>query len=134
MKWFWRVFLALVCVAAPRVAAEAHEIHSESSGFLHALSGAGHFAGFFILGAMGGFYVCLFKGRIYIIGAALFFMLLASHAHVPIPTPAGLLFALGFLGAGAIIALAAARLATALAERLGLSPPNAGGNERSSDR
>lgn len=122
MGSFRGLLLFVVFVVTP-VSALAHPAAPGSSGFLHALASADHFTGFFVIGAMCGLYLHLFRGRLYVYGSLLPFVLLASHDHAPVADQAGLVFALGFLGAGFVIAFAAVRLAMALVEQLGLRPP-----------
>ena len=125
MRWLWKVLWMFVCVLAPTSAAFAHHALPDSSGFLHIVAGADHFAGFFIMGALGGLYAHLFGGWRYICGTMLAFVLLASHSHMPLWTGTGLLFAMGFSSAGLLIAVAAARLTIALVEKLGFRRPRA---------
>lgn len=93
------------------------------SGFLHPLIHGEHFAGFFILGAMGGLFIRLFGGQLYVLGVMVAVTLAASHAHAPLFSQAGLDFAFGFVGVGLAISLAAARLSIATIQRLGLRIP-----------
>lgn len=114
-----------VLVMTPLSAAVAHEATPGSQGFWHVLAGAGHFVEFLVIGAMGGLYLRRFGGRLYVYGSLLPLVLLASHLHVPITGEAGLLFALGFLGAGFVVAAATARVVVALVEDLSARPPSA---------
>lgn len=117
------LILAIVFSLVPLGAAMAHDAASGDSGLLHVLSDGGHVTGFFILGAMSGLYLYFVRGHAFIFLSVLPLMLLASHAHLPITTPAGLVFALGFLAGGFIVAFVAAELSTALIKRLGLPRP-----------
>lgn len=114
-----RSFIASIVLSATTAsAAMAHEPLAGDSGVLHVLARADHFAGFVIIGAMSGLYLYLSRDRLYLFGCVLPFVILASHAHAPITSQAGLVFAMGFLSAGFLIAYAAALFGMALIKQL----------------
>ncbi len=108
--------LALSTILASTAAVAAPDHAAGGSGFLHVVGDANHFTGFLLAGAMGGFYVHLSGRWLLPCATMLPLAVLASHAHAPVTTGDGLLFASGFLAAGLLLALAAARLALGLAE------------------
>ena len=121
-----RLVLTIAAMAAPLSAAFAHEASADGSGLLHGLSGPEHLAGFALMGAMGGLYVHLFGGQLYIGMNLAIFTLMASHVHLPLTTQAGQVFAMGYLGFGLFAAFLSARLAMSLIGRLGVRPLRAG--------
>lgn len=129
------ILLSLVPVVMSSVpVALAHDAAPGQSGFLHAVTGFDHFIGFVVIGAMVGAYLRLFGGRPYILLWVVPFVLLASHGHMPVFTGTGVVFAMGFMGAGLLIGIIAACMATALVERLGVGPPRVQPGGRPVDR
>lgn len=112
--------LSLALLLGIASVAGAHEAAPGSSGFLHVVGHVGHFVPFLIVGAMGGIYLYLFGGWISVGAAMLPLAVLSSHSHAPISTSEGLVFAGGFVTAGFVNAIVAARLVCALFARLGI--------------
>lgn len=111
--------LFAVTLASPALAHGS----ATGSGALHVLMHGEHFAGFFVLGAMGGLFIRFFGRHLYVFGVLVAVTMAASHSHAPLLSQAGLEFALGFVGFGLVISLAAAGLSIATIRRLGLREP-----------
>ena len=72
------------------------------------------------MGLIGGLFAYLFGARTFIAASFLSVAVLASHAHVPMITEAGVLFSMGFLSASLVIAFIAARVAVGAVRQLGI--------------
>ncbi len=114
------VYTIFICLLASP--SEAHETVSGASGFLHVVSNANHFSGFFIMGLIGGLHAYLFGARSFIIASFLMVAMLASYAHMPFSTTSGIIFSLGFLGASVAAAFAAARIVQIAIKQLPIRP------------
>lgn len=134
MRWLLRILGSMALVMTSASAVFAHDALPGESGFIHAVTGIDHFTGFVVIGAMIGAYLRLLVGRPYVLLWVLPFVLLPSHAHMPIFTGTGLVFSMGFLGAGLLIGILTAGLAVAVIERLGVAPPRKRSDGQSLDR
>jgi len=115
-----RSLLVFVLGFAAGSPALAHEAGVGESGFMHAVASADHLTGFVVIGAMSGLYVYLSGGRTLVFGSLLALVLLASHTHASVTGQTGVIFAMGFVGAGLMAAISASELAIALLEKTGL--------------
>ena len=86
--------------------AEAHYAgHDATVASLHIAASVLHITGFAVMGIMSEIYRCYGGSGIYSWALIAPFVLLTSHAHVPLQSDNGLNFAMGFVAAGYLVAI-----------------------------